>query len=96
MPYYNRIGIKLKKLVMCIVFLGVRIKTSRLALNPGLAEDEEDSETEFQQDDPLGMTTLELLSLLFDLKYLGWGGGRGSGDCGCGSKIGLEPWTSRG
>ena len=35
-------------------FLGMRIRTSRLALNPGLAEDEEDSETEFQQDDPLG------------------------------------------
>ena len=37
------------------------MRTSRLALNPGLADDEEDSETEFQQDDPLGMTILELV-----------------------------------
>ena len=42
-----------------MLFLGMRIRTSRLALNPGLAEDEEDSETEFQQDDPLGMVILE-------------------------------------
>ena len=30
------------------------MRTSRLALNPGLADDEEDSEEDFIQDEPIG------------------------------------------
>ena len=33
---------------------GMRIRTSRMALNPGLADDEEDSEDDFRQDEPIG------------------------------------------
>ena len=32
----------------------MRIRTAGLALNPGLADDEEDSEDDFRQDEPLG------------------------------------------
>ena len=42
--------------------MGIVVAGLRLALNPGLAEDEEDSETEFQQDDSLGTVNSEIFA----------------------------------